>query len=195
MFENKKITVVGSGISGIAAAKLLLHKNAIVTLYDGNEALDKEKVLEIYKNEGYIDKYNVLQYREDNTVNYNSCDGYIDYMYGYMLPSTGYIKDYVIKLHHPGFIVQYPRAEFNGDIPRFEDDPSFGKMIQKARDWKELCGVDNISSMNSFTNTKEYIQFINMCETKHNDMLAEIGNIVKTNINGTRIYKVTLLKP
>ena len=151
---------------------------------------DKEKVLEIYKNEGYIDKYNVLQYREDNTVNYNSCDGYIDYMYGYMLPSTGYIKDYVIKLHHPGFIVQYPRAEFNGDIPRFEDDPSFGKMIQKARDWKELCGVDNISSMNSFTNTKEYIQFINMCETKHNDMLAEIGNIVKTNINDIKLILI-----
>ena len=46
MFENKKVTVVGSGISGIAAAKLLLHKNAVVTLYDGNAALDKEKVLE-----------------------------------------------------------------------------------------------------------------------------------------------------
>ncbi len=46
MFQNKKVTVVGSGISGIAAAKLLLHKNAEVTLYDGNEALDKEKVLE-----------------------------------------------------------------------------------------------------------------------------------------------------
>ena len=46
MFENKKVTVVGSGISGIAAAKLLLHKNAVVTLYDSNEALDKEKVLE-----------------------------------------------------------------------------------------------------------------------------------------------------
>lgn len=46
MFNNKKVTVVGSGISGIAAAKLLLHKNAVVTLYDGNESLDKEKVLE-----------------------------------------------------------------------------------------------------------------------------------------------------
>lgn len=46
MFENKKVTVVGSGISGIAAAKLLLHKKAVVTLYDGNEALEKGKVLE-----------------------------------------------------------------------------------------------------------------------------------------------------
>jgi len=46
MFTNRKVTVVGSGISGIAAAKLLLHKNAVVTLYDSNEALEKEKVLE-----------------------------------------------------------------------------------------------------------------------------------------------------
>lgn len=46
MFTNKKVTVVGSGISGIAAAKLLLHKNATVTMYDSNEALDKQKVTE-----------------------------------------------------------------------------------------------------------------------------------------------------
>lgn len=46
MFSNKKITVVGSGISGIAAVKLLLHKNAAVTLYDSNEALNTKDVLE-----------------------------------------------------------------------------------------------------------------------------------------------------
>lgn len=151
---------------------------------------EKEEVLKLYKQIGYEDKYNVLQYREDNKVNYYNCDGYIDYMYGYMLPSTGYIKDYVIKLHNPGFIVQYPRAEFGGEIPPFEDDPSFGKMIKKAWDWKDLCGVDNISSMNSFTNTKEYIQFINMCETKHNDNLAEIGNIIKTNIDDIKLILI-----
>ncbi len=46
MFSNKKITVVGSGISGIAAVKLLVHKNAAVTLYDSNEALNTKDVLE-----------------------------------------------------------------------------------------------------------------------------------------------------
>lgn len=45
MFSNVKVTVVGSGISGIAAVKLLVHKNAVVTLYDSNETLDKNTVL------------------------------------------------------------------------------------------------------------------------------------------------------
>ena len=151
---------------------------------------DKEKVLNIYKKQGYMDKYNVLQYREDETVNYYSCEGYIDYMYGYMLPSTGYLKDYVIKMHYPGFVIQYPRAEFDGVIPEFNDDPSFGKMIKEARDWRNLCGVENIASMNSFTNTKEYIQFINMCETRHNDMLAELGLKIKQNIDDIRLIAI-----
>jgi uridine kinase len=111
-------------------------------------------------------------------------------MYGYMLPSTGYLKDYVIKMHYPGFVIQYPRAEFDGVIPEFNDDPSFGKMIKEARDWRNLCGVENIASMNSFTNTKEYIQFINMCETKHNDNLAEIGNIIKNNIDDIKLILI-----
>lgn len=150
----------------------------------------KQDVLELYKKEGYNDKYEVLQYREANVVNYYSCNGYIDYMYGYMLPSTGYLKEYVIKLRNPGFIVQYPRSELNGNIPKFEEDNSFSGMIHNAWEWKSLCGVDNISSMNSFTNTREYIQFINMCETKHNDMLAEIGNNIKKDIDRIKLIAI-----
>ena len=93
-------------------------------------------------------------------------------------------------MHYPGFILQYPRAEFKGQIPEFKDDPSFSKMIKNARDWRELCGVDNISSMNSFASSKEYIQFLNMCETKHNDMLAELGQIIKQNINDIKLIAI-----
>ena len=111
-------------------------------------------------------------------------------MYGYMLPSTGYIEDYIIKMQYPGFIVQYPRAEFSGKIPSFEDDPTFGKVIKNAIEWKKLCKADNISQMNSFTSSKEIIQFVNMCETKHNDMLAELGQIIKQNINDVKLIAI-----
>lgn len=38
--EGQKILVVGTGVSGAAAAELLVKKQADVTLYDGNEGLD-----------------------------------------------------------------------------------------------------------------------------------------------------------
>lgn len=41
---SQKVLVAGTGISGIAAAKLLLSKGGEVVLYDGNEKLDAEKL-------------------------------------------------------------------------------------------------------------------------------------------------------
>ncbi len=46
MLQNKMVTVVGSGISGIAAVKLLKKHNAIVVLYDSKEELDKQKIIQ-----------------------------------------------------------------------------------------------------------------------------------------------------
>ncbi len=44
--EEQKILVAGTGISGIAATKLLLEKHADVTLYDGNKELDVNSLYE-----------------------------------------------------------------------------------------------------------------------------------------------------
>ncbi len=45
-FSGKKILVFGTGISGIAAAKLLLSRQAQVILFDGNKNLDQERILD-----------------------------------------------------------------------------------------------------------------------------------------------------
>ncbi len=44
-FSGKRVLVFGTGLSGIAAAKLLLEKGAEVILFDGNETLDAARVL------------------------------------------------------------------------------------------------------------------------------------------------------
>lgn len=44
--EHKKVLVFGTGISGIAAAKLLNHVAADVVLYDGNDKLDITEIQE-----------------------------------------------------------------------------------------------------------------------------------------------------
>lgn len=44
-WNNKKVMVFGTGISGMGAARLLEQAGADVLLYDGNESLDKEAVV------------------------------------------------------------------------------------------------------------------------------------------------------
>lgn len=42
---DKKVVVVGTGVSGMGAVKLLLETSADITLYDGNDKADRDEIL------------------------------------------------------------------------------------------------------------------------------------------------------
>ena len=45
-FNDKNVLIIGAGISGIAAVRLLEEAGAVCTLFDGNEKLDCNRVRE-----------------------------------------------------------------------------------------------------------------------------------------------------
>lgn len=49
-WKEKKVFVIGTGVSGIAASDLLVQIGADVILYDGNEKLQKEAIIEKLEN-------------------------------------------------------------------------------------------------------------------------------------------------
>lgn len=152
--------------------------------------MSKEEALEIYKKEGYSDKIDVLKYRPEKIVHLYECDGYLNYMYGYMVPSTGYLKYYVLRQYNPGLILQYPRAELGGLIPAFEEAPTFGKALKKAHQWAIICDAETVAKMNSHVSEETVVDFVNMCETKHNNMLAELGQIIEKDIDNIRLIAI-----
>lgn len=167
-------------------------ENIIDSNYDiSRKKMPLEETIELYKNFNMLDKVDVLKYREENYVNYYECNGYINYMFGYMLPSTGYLKDFKFLLYYPGFIIQYPRSEFNGKIPAFKDEPNFGKALKDAFKWGKTTSGNNIANINKYASKRNsQVDFVNMCETKHNHQLYEIGEIVSKNSDEIRLILI-----
>lgn len=152
--------------------------------------LSINEALTLYEKEGYTDKIEVLKYREEDYVNTYVCEEYVNYMFGYMVPSTGYLTQYNLKLYYPYILLQLPRAEANGEIPGFEDSPSFGRMQKEARDWSTLVEADSIANLNKQIENNGAYELVNMCETKHNNMLSELGLKIKNDINNIRLIAI-----
>ena len=150
----------------------------------------KAEALEIYKNLGYEDKAEILAYRPEDTVHFYACNGYLNYMFGYMVPSTRYLKAYKLRLYAPGIIIQTPRAELGGIIPEFEDAPTFGQVLRQANHWGEICKGSYVAQMNKLIETQKELEFINLCETRHNDQLAELGLKIKNDIENIRLIAI-----
>ncbi len=151
------------------------------------KTITKEEAIKIYTEKNYLDKVDVLRYREEENVHIYECNGYVNYLFGYMVPSTGCLNKFKLSLYNPGFVVQFPRAECNGEIPEFESSISFGKMLKDARTWSEMIGCNKIPLLNQYATDITINDLVNVCETKHNNMLAELGDIIKSDINNIRL--------
>lgn len=149
--------------------------------------VSNEEALEIFHERGFDDKIDILKYRPEKTVHLYECDGFLDYMYSHMVPSSGYLTSYRIRIYHPGIIVQYPRSETKGEIPDFQDAPMFGRTLKASHTWAKIVSVDSIAGINQYVESGNTIDFINMCEARHNSMLNDLGTRIETDIDNIRL--------
>lgn len=153
-------------------------------------SITKEKAIEYYQSCGLTDKTKILKYRKENTVHMYECSGYKNYMFGYMLPSTGYLKKFELKLYAPGFLVRYPRSENNGEIPPFSDERVFRDTLKEANRWADISRSNSIANINEIIESGNALEFINLCEARHNRQLATLGDKIEKNINNIKLICV-----
>ncbi len=177
---KEDLEAIQNELDNIIAADLPIRRSSI----------SKEEAIEYYNSIGYKDKAKIIQYRKESTVHVYECGDYKNYMFGYMLPSTGYIKSYRLMLYAPGFIIQYPRAEEKGQIPYFEDEKVFQNALREANRWGNITTASYIYQMNEIVEQGKALEFINLCETRHNNQLSELGDKIARDIDRIRLIAI-----
>ena len=122
----------------LAAADLPIAKRTIPT----DDAID------LFRRQRFEDKARLFRYRIDSHVNVYELDGFYDYFYGYMLPSTGYVKVFALEVYEDGFLLRLPSKQDPSALGEF--NPS-RKVFQTLRD--DTChaaalGISNVGELN-----------------------------------------------
>ena len=179
----------GTSASGVMIKELIEEMNKLVDqdIPLVRQIVSKEEAARIFAEDGYQDKVDILKYRPEKTAHIYHCGNYRNYMYSRMVPSTGYIKKWIVRYYHPGIIIQYPRPEVGGEIPPFEDAPTFGKTLKRAHQWGLATGCDTIVGINERIEKDGDIQFITLCEQKHTRQLCELGQMIEDEKESIRL--------
>ncbi len=149
-----------------------------------------EEATKIYRKFNLDDKIEILKYRPENTVHLYKCGNYYNYLHNYMVPTTGCIHDYTITPYSPGIIIQYPRHELDATIPEFEEEATYGKTLQKAYSWAEKAKIQTVNDINRKVDSGDTLEFVQMCEARHNKQLAELGDLIASDIEDIRLVAI-----
>ncbi|MCC5910235.1 MAG: nucleoside kinase [Clostridiaceae bacterium] len=149
-----------------------------------------DEAKDIFREYNQMGKVKLMKYREKPYINMYKCGWIKNYFYGYMVPSTGYLKDFKLKYYEPGIVIQYPRVEENGNIPEFEEHPKLFKVFRESEKWGEILEIDYVSALNDLIVTQRQGDFIRIAEALHEKRVAELADAISENIDKNRVILI-----
>ncbi|MFT9496116.1 nucleoside kinase [Anaerosolibacter sp.] len=130
----------------------------------------------IFTELGLDAKTKLLDYRNTSEVNIYSCGWLKDYFYGYMVPSTGYLKLFKLKYYMPGVIIQYPEKSNPTEIPEFEEQAKLATVFREAEQWGRILNIEYVANLNDRITDKKYPELIRVAEALHEKKIAQIAD-------------------
>lgn len=134
-----------------------------------------DEAVKLFAEAGMDDKVRLFKFRRASKVNVYSIGDYKDYFYGYMVPSTGYIKAYEIYPYEDGVILQLPSKSSPNVVPPFKDSPKFVKALRDTSDWGASIGISNVGDLNEAICTESVADVVLLQEAAMEGRIAEIA--------------------
>ena len=111
-------------------------------------SLDTDQAAKYFDRIGFKGKKELFQFRRESKMNIYSLDGYDNYFYGYMAPSTGYISAFLVSAYQHGVVLQIPKRKQTEEIVPFTPQPKLFHVMQRSREWTKTMGVDTVGALN-----------------------------------------------
>ena len=140
------------------------------------QAYKVDRARKIFAGQGMSDKEELFWYRRSSYVNVYSLDGYYDYNYGYMAPSTGYIKLFDVQEYKEGILLVLPTREKPNEILPFVPREKLFATLMESKKWAEDIGVETVGDLNKAICEQRLQDVILMQEALQERKIAEIAS-------------------
>ncbi len=134
-----------------------------------------QEAIEYFKGQGFEDKVRLLAHRNKDYLTLYSLKGRMDYLHGYMVPSTGYLRWFSLKLLDDGFIIQFPRRHAPTQLEPMGDYPKLLNTFRQYGNWLERLGIDNVGALNDAIAAGRADEIVLVSEALHEQNVADIA--------------------
>jgi uridine kinase len=173
--------------------KIKVHMQAIVEADEPiiREEINLDEAIRMFDACGDDDKVRLLEFRNKDYLTIYRLRGEVDYFYGYMVPSTGYLKQFDVLPEEDGFVLQYPRRESPNIIRPYVKSPQLTHVFRLTEEWLELLGVEDIGNLNQAIRDGRVRELILVNEALHEQHIAHIASeIAKRHAQGLRLVLI-----
>ena len=178
----------------VAAIKRQMERIIAENLPFERHECHTDEVIRLFNAQGLSDKVKLLETSGSLYSYYNSCGETIDFYYGNLLPSTGYLWLWDILPYDEGILLRIPNKE---QPDRLEEIIKQEKMLEVFKEhlhWNQLMGLNNVGDFNHLCLQGHATDLINLNEALQERKIARIAEaIASRSADGSGGVKLVLI--
>lgn len=138
-------------------------------------SVNTNEAIQLFKKHGMADKERLFRYRRVSRANIYSMNNFEDYYYGYMVPSSRYLKYFALYPYNKGFAIQFPTKKNPTKVEPFAPQHKLFSILQESTAWGNLLDVDTVGALNDKIVEGSIGQLILVQEALQEKKIAEIA--------------------
>lgn len=155
-----------------------------------------DEVINLFLQRGMTDKVKLLKTSGQLYTCYYRLGDTVDYYYGSLVPSTGYIHLFDIAKYYDGLLLRIPSRENPGKLEEVIKQEKMLEVFQEYHRWNRIMGISTVGDFNVACNEGHATDLINLSEALQEKKISRIADeITNRNQNGERVKLVLISGP
>ena len=140
------------------------------------EEIPTRKAIELFEKNKFTEKARLFKSRIRLYTSIYHCGGHIDYFYGYLVPSTGYLQIFDLVKYYDGMLLMLPKKTNPNELEELILQNKLFEIFQEYKTWGEILGVESIGTINEAVERGEVGELIKIAEALHEKKVAQIAD-------------------
>ncbi len=142
-------------------------------------SIGTDDAIELFRQYQMFDKEKLFKYRRVSKANIYSLDGFEDYYYGYMPPSTGMLQYFDLLQYKDGFLLLLPNKKKPRTIDTFVPQDKLYATLRESNAWANMLEIPNVGSLNDVIANGKMNELMLVQEALQEKKISEIAATIK----------------
>lgn len=139
------------------------------------KSIPLDEAIALFAERGFKDKERLFKYRRSSTINVYRLGQYVDYFYGCMAPSTGYIEWFDLIPYDDGFVLTIPNEKDPKIVKPFDERRHLFETLKASTELGEKLNVSTVGELNDAISNGEINDLILVQEALQERRISEIA--------------------
>lgn len=155
-----------------------------------------EEAIRLFAERGMTDKVRLLETSGSLYTCYYRLGDTVDYYYGNLLPSTGYLHLFDLVKYYDGLLLRFPSQENPSVLEEVVKQEKMFEVFKEHLHWLSIMGLSNVGDINMACNQGRATDLINVAEALQEKKIAQIADsIYRRGLEGKPVRLVLIAGP